>query len=193
MGYILGLNSHSSPRNGKLFTTVEIVCNSLFVVWMTCLCRLLPSCWHVLMFLLLSHAVAGLLHIQITISHFSMEMYNGVTYKNDDESWLHTQLATTMDVDCPTWLDWFHIGLQFQAAHHLFPRVPRHNLRKLREQFLLPFCKKHGLRYLSLTWFDCIRGTVAQMMQVAYEARKQSPKSVAFRDTLLFAGFNAEG
>ena len=36
-----------------------------------------------------------------------------------------------MDVDCPEWLDWIHGGLQFQAVHHLFPRVPRHNLRRL--------------------------------------------------------------
>ena len=26
-----------------------------------------------------------------------------------------------------------HIGLQFQVEHHLFPRLPRHNLRAARE------------------------------------------------------------
>lgn len=34
-----------------------------------------------------------------------------------------------MDVDCPTYLDWLHGGLHMQVSHHLFPRVPRHNLR----------------------------------------------------------------
>ena len=36
-----------------------------------------------------------------------------------------------MDVDCHPWMDWFHGGLQFQLEHHLFPRVPRWQLRKL--------------------------------------------------------------
>lgn len=34
-----------------------------------------------------------------------------------------------MDVDCPEYLDWMHGGLHMQVSHHLFPRLPRHNLR----------------------------------------------------------------
>lgn len=30
-----------------------------------------------------------------------------------------------MGIDCPEWSDFFHGGLQFQAIHHLFLRVPR--------------------------------------------------------------------
>ncbi|KAF3031816.1 hypothetical protein E8E12_001790 [Didymella heteroderae] len=40
------------------------------------------------------------------------------------------QLRTTINVECPEWLDWFYGALQFQAVHHLFPRLPRHNLRR---------------------------------------------------------------
>ena len=42
------------------------------------------------------------------------------------------QLRTTMNVATHPLLDWVHIGLQFQVEHHLFPRLPRHNLRKAR-------------------------------------------------------------
>merc|ERR1712159_507866 len=101
-------------------------------MWLSALCSVLPSWNCVALFLFVSHAVAGLLHVRITISHFSMNMYDGVAFKNDEESWPLVQLATTMDVDCPAWLDWFHIGLQFQVIHHLLPRVPRHNLRKVK-------------------------------------------------------------
>jgi delta8-fatty-acid desaturase len=56
------------------------------------------------------------------------------------------QIATTMDVTCPEWLDWLHGGLQFQIEHHLFPRVPRHNLRKVR-YLVKAHCKKHDIYY----------------------------------------------
>ena len=54
-------------------------------------------------------------------------------YTCDENDWFRLQLATTMDVDCSEWMDWFHGGLQFQIEHHLFPRVPRHNLREVQK------------------------------------------------------------
>jgi len=74
-------------------------------------------------------AAAGLLHVQITLSHFPMKTHEGVAYKDGDESWWHMQLAGTVDVDCPPALDWLHGGLQYQTIHHLFPRLPRYALR----------------------------------------------------------------
>ena len=46
-----------------------------------------------------------------------------------DDGFLVTQLKGSLDVDCPPWMDWFHGGLQFQVEHHLWPKIPRHNLR----------------------------------------------------------------
>jgi len=51
-----------------------------------------------------------------------------------------------MDVACPAWMDFIHGGLQFQVAHHLFPRVPRHNLRRL-QVLVKEFCKDTGIDY----------------------------------------------
>ena len=42
-------------------------------------------------------------------------------------------------------MDWFHGGLQFQTEHHLVPRMPRHKLRRFREETLRPWLKAHGL------------------------------------------------
>lgn len=66
------------------------------------------------------------LHVQITLSHFGMS----TTDFGPSEPFPVKQLRTTMDVDCPEWIDWFHGGLQYQVVHHLFPRLPRHNLRQ---------------------------------------------------------------
>eukprot|EP00913_Durusdinium_trenchii_P001333 g1231.t1 len=51
-----------------------------------------------------------------------------------------------MNFDTPPVLDWVHIGLQFQIEHHLFPRLPRHNLREARS-LVKEVCRKHNIRY----------------------------------------------
>ncbi|CAD0040848.1 unnamed protein product [Aureobasidium pullulans] len=93
-------------------------------------------------FVLISHCITMLLHVQITLSHWGMPTADlGPT-----ESFPQRQLRTTMDVDCPQWLDFLHGGLQFQAIHHLFPRVPRHNLRRL-QVLVREFCDKTAIKY----------------------------------------------
>jgi len=59
----------------------------------------------------------------------------------------YQQLRTTKDIECPQWFDWFHGGLQFQAIHHLFPRIPRHNLRRVQGK-VMKLCKD-WVRYTS--------------------------------------------
>lgn len=87
-----------------------------------------------------THFTAGLLHVQILLSHICMHYCEdgpgtsgAISAPNGhDEAGYHEwQALSTMDIDCPVWLDWFHGGLQFQLEHHIFPRVPRWNLRKL--------------------------------------------------------------
>jgi delta8-fatty-acid desaturase len=82
------------------------------------------------------YLTSGILHVQILLSHVAMDYCitgHGRDHSHDDTSvgYYEWQALSTMDVECPPWLDWFHGGLQFQLEHHLFPRVPRRNLRKL--------------------------------------------------------------
>ena len=57
-----------------------------------------------------------------------------------------------MNWSCPFWLDWFHGGLQFQIEHHLFPGLPRHNLRKA-SLLVHPLCRDLELHYHSPSFF----------------------------------------
>jgi len=82
------------------------------------------------------------LHIQITLSHFGMSTEN----YGPGETFPAKMLRTTMDIACPTWLDFYHGGLQYQAVHHLFPRMPRHQLRKA-SHFVKQFADEVGLTY----------------------------------------------
>lgn len=108
-----------------------------------CLCwRALPDWPTRIAFVVLSHTSTMLLHVQITLSHWGMPTCD----LGENESFAQKQLRTTMDVECPPWLDWLHGGLQFQAIHHLFPRVPRHNLRAL-QPMVQAFCDDTGIPY----------------------------------------------
>lgn len=107
------------------------------LVWST-----LPT-WPVrIAFVLISHMVTMVLHVQITLSHWGMPTAD----LGSTESFAQRQLRTTMDVDCPAWLDFLHGGLQFQAVHHLFPRVPRHNLREV-QSMVRKFCERTEIQY----------------------------------------------
>ena len=107
------------------------------------------SILHLVVFLLISHQVCGLVHLQIVLSHFAMETYEGLGYTPTTRDFIKAQLATTMDVECSPSFDWFHGGLQFQVTHHLFPRLPRHRLREVLEKYVKPLCKKYDIKYHS--------------------------------------------
>lgn len=184
-GYILILVKNSAEW--KKLEIFAAICYWTWVSWMLSHCLTWPiliSC------LILSHAVAGLLHVQICLSHFSMEVFEDVTYKNDEEQFFDTQLRTCTDINCPRWMDWFHGGLQFQTAHHIFPRVPRHRLRELRGK-VEEFCAKHGRTYHSASFWDTNVQTLKCLKKAAIEARKG--KFIKFQDTMLWEGLCAKG
>lgn len=122
----------------------------------------LPDWTTRVIFVLVSHIITMPLHVQITLSHWGMSTVD----LGEEESFAQRQLRTTMDVDCPAWLDFIHGGLQFQAVHHLFPRVPRHNLRKV--QFMLrEFCADTGIPYSILNFTDGNRKVLGRLQDVS--------------------------
>lgn len=73
-----------------------------------------------------------------------------------------------MDVCCPEWLDWVHGGLQFQAIHHLFPRVPRHNLRKL-QPLVKEFCEDTGIKYTIYGFAEGNMEVVSRLEEISHQ------------------------
>jgi acyl-lipid Delta6-acetylenase / acyl-lipid (9-3)-desaturase len=53
-------------------------------------------------------------------------------------------------------VDWFCGGLQYQVDHHLFPSLPRHNLKKSHE-LVKSFCKEWNVQYHEA---DLVDGTM---------------------------------
>ncbi|KZM18377.1 Sphingolipid 8-(E)-desaturase [Ascochyta rabiei] len=116
-------------------------------------------------FVIISHALTSPLHVQITLSHFAMS----TTDLGIHESFAQKMLRTTMDVDCPQWLDFFHGGLQFQAIHHLYPRIPRHNLRET-QKLVQDFCNEVDIPYALYGFLDGNKQVIGRLADVARQA-----------------------
>ncbi|KOS41438.1 hypothetical protein ACN38_g7687 [Penicillium nordicum] len=169
-----------APRRGPAWWHVwfELVGQVFFWTWFGygVMYKTLPDASSRIIFLLVSHIVSSPLHVQITLSHFAMSTADlGV-----GESFAQKMLRTTMDVDCPTWLDFFHGGLQFQAIHHLYPRIPRHNLRRT-QKFVIEFCRDTGIPYAIFTFYDGNKEVISRLGEVAKQVRlmEECRKSIA--------------
>lgn len=158
------------PRKGPAWwhRYLEMVGQLFFWYWFGYLVvyRSIPTACQRLFFIAISHAITMPVHVQITLSHFAMSTADlGVA-----ESFPQRMLRTTMDVDCPAWLDFFHGGLQFQAVHHLFPRVPRHNLRKC-QGMVREFCEDVGIPYAIYGFREGNEKVLGRLEEVARQAR----------------------
>ena len=90
-------------------------------------------------------AVSGIIHLQLILSHvYAPRLFE------DEQRAVGMQLQAISNQNITTsWIDdWFHGGLQHHIEHHLFPRLPRHSLAKVRP-YVRALCEKHGLPYRS--------------------------------------------
>ncbi|SPO01320.1 probable delta 8-sphingolipid desaturase [Cephalotrichum gorgonifer] len=160
------LLSGTGPKRGPAWwhRWLELVGMAFFWTWFGyfLLYKTIPTNRDRLVFFLVSNLTTVPLHIQITLSHFAMS----TTDMGPQESFAQKMLRTTMDVDCPQWLDFFHGGLQFQAIHHLFPRVPRHNLRALQGP-VREFCADVGIPYALYGFVDGNKYMLGHLAEVS--------------------------
>lgn len=157
------------PRKGPAWwhRWLEIAGQVFFWAWFGygILYKTIPTGWDRFVFVMVSHMVTMPLHVQITLSHFAMSTADlGVK-----ESFPQRMLRTTMDVDCPPWLDFFHGGLQFQAIHHLYPRIPRHNLRRT-QKLVQEFCNEVGIPYALYGFVDGNKQVIGRLADVSRQA-----------------------
>ena len=158
-----------APKKGPAWwhRYLEMVGTAFFWAWFGygVVYKSIDTNWHRFVFVMVSHMVTAPLHVQITLSHFAMSTADlGV-----QESFPQKMLRTTMDVDCPEWLDFFHGGLQFQAIHHLYPRIPRHNLRRT-QKLVQAFCDDVGIPYALYGFTDGNKVVIGRLAEVARQA-----------------------
>lgn len=168
--YVLSWNHllfGSFPPKLRWHRYFEISGEAIFWYWFgyKLLYLSLPTFSSRLSFLLISHMVTMPLHVQFSVSHFAMSTAD----LGPSESFPQRMLRTTMDVDCPPWLDFLHGGLQFQAIHHLFPRLPRHNLRKA-QVLVREFCRETGIPYALYGFVESNGRVIGRLGEVSRQA-----------------------
>jgi delta8-fatty-acid desaturase len=104
-------------------------------------------------FLLGGIVTAGIIHIQILLSHAYMPRFTEA--EQHRLGWIRFQVLGTQNVTTTWYDDWFHGGLQYQLEHHLFEGVPRHNLKKI-QPWVSEYCEKHQLPYRTDPFLVCI-------------------------------------
>jgi len=117
-----------------------------------------------LAFHLLSHWTVGILHIQLMVSHLATKTFT----KEEElsEEFFAFQLQTTRNVDTEWWDSWFHGGLQYQIEHHLFPQLPRHNL-KLVKPMVQAICDENSIVYESISFTDALREVLSDFKRLS--------------------------
>lgn len=157
------------PRKGIAWwhRYFEIIGNLVFWYWFGygIVYKSIPTPWARFGFVMVSHMITMPLHVQFTLSHFAMSTMD----LGPSESFPQKMLRTTMDVDCPQWLDFFHGGLQFQAIHHLYPRVPRHNLRRT-QKLVQEYCNDVNIPYALYGFVDGNKEVVGRLAEVSKQA-----------------------
>ncbi|KAJ5153727.1 uncharacterized protein N7500_009166 [Penicillium coprophilum] len=177
------LDPKQAPRKGSAWwhRYLEMTGQVFFWYWYgyRTLYLSIPTWSSRIVFLFVSHMVTAPLHVQLTLSHFAMSTVDGGLH----ESFAQKMVRTTMDVDCPPWLDFMHGGLNFQVVHHLFPRLPRHNLRRA-QKYVKEFCDEVEIPYVIFTFTRGNKevisrlGEVAEQLRVMEECRRVAAKDL---------------
>ncbi|KIO24699.1 hypothetical protein M407DRAFT_8823 [Tulasnella calospora MUT 4182] len=145
---------------------LEIFCTGVYWTWFG---RALwgTGGWKMrIAYLLISHVTPSPLHVQIVLSHFA----RSTTDLGPAESFVARQLRTTTDVICDDSVAFIHGGLHLQVTHHLFPRLPRHNLRAA--SFMVKeFAKEQGLEYAEFGFTEGNGEVLSVLKEVAQQAR----------------------
>jgi fatty acid desaturase len=88
----------------------------------------------------------------------------------DQLDFLRRQVLTSRNVRGSRVVDWVLGGLNYQIEHHLFPNMPRPNLRRA-QPLVRAFCQDHGLPYTEASLFGSYAEAVRHLHAVGAPLR----------------------
>ena len=137
-------------RKGLQYPIVEPLFLALHYAWMLAFVTgfgRFSALYSVGLFLLSTCSCGFFLAIVFGLGHNGMAVYDA---DKRPDFW-KLQVTTTRNITGghgfpQAFVDWFCGGLQYQVDHHLFPMIPRHNLKRT-HQFVESFCKEWDVSY----------------------------------------------
>ncbi|WP_448626158.1 fatty acid desaturase family protein [Geodermatophilus sp. URMC 64] len=108
------------------------------------------SFWQALAFLAVHQAVFGFyMGCSFAPNHKGMPPLT----EEEEKDYLRRQVLTARNVRGSRFTDWLLGGLNYQIEHHLFPSMPRPNLRRAKP-LVERFCAERGVRYAETGLLD---------------------------------------
>ena len=80
------------------------------------------------------------------------------------------QVMMSRNVTGGPWVDFMMGGLNYQIEHHLFPSMPRPNLKLVRP-LVREYCARQGVAYAEVSLFESYRIVVSYLNNVGIQAR----------------------
>lgn len=161
---------------------LEIVCLFLHYVGIYTLKQTMSSSKIFIVWYLTANCCAGVLHLQIILSHYTMNIYTA-TEKLATESFLIQQTSTTLDISSTWYNNFLHGGLNLQTTHHVFPRVCRDHLHVVKNM-LETICRRNKIEYKTVSFYHAVALLLARLRKNAHCAR--AVKVPSFQETILY-------
>ena len=125
------------------------------------------SVGHALLFILVHQALFGL----YTGSVFAPNHKGMPTLDSDSQvDFVRRQVLTSRDVKPSLVTDFWYGGLNYQIEHHLFPSMPRNNLRKA-QPIVRAFCEERSIPYRETGALESNREILQYLHQVGAPLR----------------------
>jgi fatty acid desaturase len=151
-------------RRPVLELSLTIVHIGLFV---SAVLWLLPF-WLGIAFIVVSQVVLGIgLGAVFAPNHKGMLVYRD----SDELDWLHRQVLTSRNIRSGRLIDFLFGGLNYQIEHHLFPAMPRVNLRRARP-IVREYCATRGIPYAEVSLWRSYREVADHLGTVSREAHQ---------------------
>jgi len=143
---------------------VELFCLMLHYTWYFAIMFSFMSIKESLLYILVSQATTGLLlSSAFSLNHNGMKIWESGSQATLDFNTL--QVTTGRDVS-GLFTHWFMGGLDKQIEHHLYPRIPRHNLIEV-QKFVEPICVKHNISYHKTGFLDGTKELLSRLYTVS--------------------------
>lgn len=146
--------------------------------WEIATCVLRLGIYPAAVFLLLPPGKAGLfLGVQLAVFGFYMACsfapnHKGMALVPADMriDFLRRQVLTSRNIRGNWLVDWLLGGLNYQVEHHLFPSMPRPNLRRI-QPLVRRYCRERSIAYTETGLFASYGRVVAYLNDVGLRAR----------------------
>ena len=124
-----------------------------------------------LVFIIIQQGLFGLyLGLSFAPNHKGMPMLTA----SEEADYLRRQVLTSRNIRGGPVIDYLLGGLNYQIEHHLFPSMPRPNLRKS-QPLIRAYCQQHRVSYLETTLLRSYAQALRHLHDVGQPLRSPTP------------------